>query len=476
MKAAKSEYEELAAKYSQLAQSADQQSDDHERMKAISLESVEIAQQLIQLSPTQTDRANWTFNTIEDLSVLCSTSLYADEAVKSKRYLAEIKSLFQNLKYPEEKFLIERYQETQKKIVFFDFLLSQRNNILYGTKGQDHFNQFSSHCVKEVAQKIHGYVQNQGDLKSEFINLLAFLGGERHQLAETTETKFAEHFGVPRFTNGDSGNHETTPLGGRYAEGESDIKGFLVSRLNAYKETGEKLKEVLFPPFTYRVRVLEHFEVKALVRNSMDGTLVSEFIDRHMPPQINGVIIAEIGMTIADKLHPLTTQVSSFRVEKPKGSTPTFQDFSERSLEDFKANSNVLLSHFCTPEAYRLLIADLASLFEKAILWDKCPPAELNHVCAEMHYKLAHLMYFRRGSAAISEWLIKAIYQYHGLRPVGFKSGVMVDLKALATPFMRAFIHNYVSYWEEDPALAMSTPDNELSEGGQILTNRQIGL
>ena len=65
---------------------------------------------------------------------------------------------------------------------------------------------------------------------------------------------------------------------------------------------------------------------------------------------------------------------------------------------------------------------------------------------AEIHWWLAHATPFQRGSAAISEWIIKAIFQYHGIS-ISWKT--LPDCEALITPSVELFKQKYGSLIDE---------------------------
>jgi hypothetical protein len=77
------------------------------------------------------------------------------------------------------------------------------------------------------------------------------------------------------------------------------------------------------------------------------------------------------------------------------------------------AKSDVLLGH---QDQYLIaaMLQENAQIFERALLWDKKDIQDLKNQVALFRYLFAHAMPFSRGSAAVGEWLEKAIYQYQG--------------------------------------------------------------
>ncbi len=85
----------------------------------------------------------------------------------------------------------------------------------------------------------------------------------------------------------------------------------------------------------------------------------------------------------------------------------------------------------------------VAKTFAKAVLWDQKDLSELKKEMALLRYGLA-CMPFGRGSAAISEWLEAAIYEYHGIR-YKIDPNRLVDLEVYANPLFANFYKAYGS-------------------------------
>ncbi len=69
------------------------------------------------------------------------------------------------------------------------------------------------------------------------------------------------------------------------------------------------------------------------------------------------------------------------------------------------------------------------NLFDRAVE-RSTPPSEVIRAAAEMHWWLAHAMPFQRGSAAITDALVKAIYLSHGIPFSPYRVGIQPDIAA----------------------------------------------
>jgi avirulence protein len=75
------------------------------------------------------------------------------------------------------------------------------------------------------------------------------------------------------------------------------------------------------------------------------------------------------------------------------------------------------------------LLRHAETLFDRAVDRD-ASPSEVIRAAAEMHWWLAHAMPFQRGSAAITDALVKAIYLSHGISFSPYRVGIQPDIAA----------------------------------------------
>ena len=67
---------------------------------------------------------------------------------------------------------------------------------------------------------------------------------------------------------------------------------------------------------------------------------------------------------------------------------------------------------------------------------------------SQIHWWLSHLMPYRRGSAAISDMLIRSLFESRGVVPGPWRPGVLPDVEALVTP-LEKYIEQYKSLFCE---------------------------
>lgn len=119
---------------------------------------------------------------------------------------------------------------------------------------------------------------------------------------------------------------------------------------------------------------------------------------------------------------------------------------TNRTLEDFQQNGQLLIVH--TPRENLVdLQPDVASAFLEAFQWDGVDRSVLYTALAKLTFRLSHVMYFYRGSAASTEFLIKALLKHHNITDV--KLANQVDREALACPFENQFVDTFSSNFLE---------------------------
>ena len=91
------------------------------------------------------------------------------------------------------------------------------------------------------------------------------------------------------------------------------------------------------------------------------------------------------------------------------------------------------------------MLQEMASAFQKAVLWDRRDLFELKKLMALFRYGLV-CMPFARGTAAITEWLEAALYEYHGVQ-FQCDRDRMIDLEAYVHPFFSDFLEVYNSMY-----------------------------
>lgn len=85
--------------------------------------------------------------------------------------------------------------------------------------------------------------------------------------------------------------------------------------------------------------------------------------------------------------------------------------------------------------------------FLKAVCWShEDGEQELKKSIGRMVYCLSHAMPYRRGTAAIIEWLEAGVYRYHGFVEAKTSDQVMMNLEALTEPSLEEFLKSYYEH------------------------------
>ncbi|MBP9841139.1 MAG: hypothetical protein KBC64_01785 [Simkaniaceae bacterium] len=103
----------------------------------------------------------------------------------------------------------------------------------------------------------------------------------------------------------------------------------------------------------------------------------------------------------------------------------------------------------------------ISKVFEKIIHWDREDIRKLQDGTALLRYLFAHCCPFDRGSAAIGEWLERALYAYHGFE-VTHSPEISGDLEALTAISFEQFRDVYPStLLTIDPIQLPTSPEGE---------------
>lgn len=119
-----------------------------------------------------------------------------------------------------------------------------------------------------------------------------------------------------------------------------------------------------------------------------------------------------------------------------------YRTFKDDPVEHMKERSIISILHQDT-FLIKPMLNDIAKVFKEAIEWNRENIKDLKERVALLQYELAHAMPFHRGSAAISEWIEMAIYEFHGYK-LTYNPKKMVNLEAL-TSMLPDFVKNYDS-------------------------------
>ena len=343
--------------------------------------------------------------------------------------------------------------------------------------------------VAGTSKKFHQAVSDKRNLQELFHEVLNFLGTERHRLAVEHGTKDADAFGFPRDQEKDFPSPFcATPLSAPYEEYNTKLMPFIYKHLNPLKRTLREFKqtELKVQEESYEGRkcslefsILTFEKVKDwsidlcyeeykrfcklcsinavdessythqdffslvnskkamlnLKQNSIED--YKKFKLSMLIGQIRNLyegrksdwVLATIRFEVDNKMYALSQYL-----------TWLYRDYSTDPFEHMKENSIISVVHQ-DPFLINPMLQDIAKIFQKVIEYRDGDVAKLKNTVALLQYEIAHAMPFKRGSAAISEWLEMAIYRYHGFK-MTYNSGVMVNLEALTlTPAQ--FVREY---------------------------------
>lgn len=493
----------LTEEYHKLEVQADSCSEDPERIFSIFKRSYEISTRLTELcTSNENEKCYWMMETCDNLTGLCFSYMNNHDLENGLKKFDEAKDLFSKIKKPQDNDLNKTYLELKDSLekhssllsmirqkssnakpqdsegnIFTpaDTFLSSRSTI-YGTKGQEYYNNASLQIINDTAKEIADWVENGDDLQSRLKDLLKTLAKKRHDLAVETGTQNAKNFGLIRPTIKDStstwqkkclpeDSHEVaaTPLTKHYSSASNDIKKLLVKALKKYAEDGTCEINLSFDGGKYNltITILDRSKIEELFK---DNTKKERFIfhqfqltrsQLNLQSVVAGFISADFSLVIDNEKHIITSFSTTFKTQNQD----RIQKVTKLCLTDFEINSKVLMINRGDEISRQHLINEIGVLFEQAVKCDISDTQTLNDLIAKIHYKKTILNYTHRGSAADTEWLVGSLYKYHGFKLAPFKLGVRIDLKAFAQPYMAVFINEYPNFYEQDPTSASKQED-----------------
>lgn len=351
--------------------------------------------------------------------------------------------------------------------------LITRNPFRFGDKQQD-YNARVDFTVKETADTFKRALESKSDLQKLFHETLASLGEIRHRIALDHQTKDGDLFGVRRDQDPFPGTVGVTPLGGEYKEYNPYLWRIVKSHLakmgfsaDGFQQTesaseGENSK--------IEIKVISFKDKKWFFLKDLQEEYkrISNLINFPHSPESpitkNRAAMRKLKETFPDDYKRLHTgkailEIAQFHLmELPKQKfdwlhvTLHSQVGQEmRPLSEFitwiKYEDRVTETMFSIvhqdPFLIDSMLTDIARIFEEVISWNGENLKELKDLVALLQYELAHVMPFKRGSSAVSEWLERAIYLLHGFN-LKYHQKKMVNLEALTT-LLNEFIENYDS-------------------------------
>ena len=356
---------------------------------------------------------------------------------------------------------------------------------------QANFIQQTDHIVREATNRLHNAVESKRNLIDVFYEELALLGDQRNQIAVERESKNADLFGIRRdLTTSFAGPCAITSLCRPYDTYNQRLLPVLQQHLSTMRHTPRVFQqtELRIPSESCMnrktfmdIQIFTYENQAAFVLNStleecqrLHSIYSSEPFDTTISPtdfflnltsnkealqQIKRVSIEDykkikllLAMSYMKRkfegrksdwvLVTTRTEVNGKMYALSQYITWMNRDFQHDPVEQMTYNSIITLLHQ-DPFLIVDMLEDIAKLFKQVIEWDGIDRQELiNHV-ALLQYEFAHAMPFKRGSAAISEWLEMIIYRYHGFS-LNYTQSTKVNLEALTQP-LKQFIEQYPS-------------------------------
>ena len=377
----------------------------------------------------------------------------------------------------------------------------------FGYRQHDYLKR-SRDLILKTKKSIQDAVKSKQDLSALFFDLLSLLAKERKQIAFDHETPAAKEFGVRRDSEGLSdlaytyfaagyqeyGDRILILLKGLLSQMQRDQKRFIqkkyfakscalgcessielevfenedLKRTNWFVPFAGTTMPDYFPQELINKRELspeEEVQVfQALTRLRKEEPGIHDRVSKStlfMEMQRDCLSPIKVGQTeelatwvgnpaYFKSLYVIAT--TSFKINGKH--LPLYQyvtwlyrdpEHPEEDLLDRMVKNSIVTVihqyHWHLPE----MLQEMASAFQKAVLWDRRDLFELKKLMALFRYGLV-CMPFARGTAAITEWLEAALYEYHGVQ-FQCDRDRMIDLEAYVHPFFSDFLEVYNSMY-----------------------------
>jgi len=285
-----------------------------------------------------------------------------------------------------------------------------------------------------------------------FIQFLQWLGDQRNTMANLTQSRFPERFGVLRvLTELDL----RTKLAERYVSCSYDLKEIIVRQL--YRRLlGRRLtrKMIFVRETTTTFTTIKCMPTALLAGLEANHPLraIFEYEKEHLYQQkssafatLSTLIIMQVFFLCDGQWVPVSSVITGLFQENVE------QPVTEHDLYHFLKQSPVFLRH--TPhKTLQPLLEHISHLWRRAICFDcnEHNQQALLALIAEIHYWMSHASAYERGSAAISEWITKALFMLHGFSMPETKPMVLLDLKAFVMT-LEDYVRAFPSFFKSHP-------------------------
>lgn len=354
--------------------------------------------------------------------------------------------------------------------------------------------------VTEAVDKINTALNSNKDLTQIFYDTIDYFGNIRHNIAREHGTSSAELYGIRRDSDSVSVSMMITSLGSVYSEYNvkllAKVQNYLRSmkhNISAYQQTElkvpgrssigrhtstdvsiltiEKKDDWSFISMTFsdyericEICSIEPLDIKTHCLeeciNHLFRTDCMRLIKQHsindykrlkmffvmkdlyiqFPGKKSDWVLVTTRCEIQGKMYALTQYV-----------TWMYRTLRDDPVEFMTTRSDPTVVTLIHQDVFLIkeTLKEIANLFKQAINWDKANIHDLQNIVALISYLFAHAMPFKRGSAAISEWLEMAIYQYHGYE-LEYREDVSINMEALIL-HLDEFIDKYSSMIKLEP-------------------------
>lgn len=363
-----------------------------------------------------------------------------------------------------------------------------RNPQKYGGMQNEYLQQVDL-IVADTSKKFHQAVSDKRNLQELFHEVLSSLGTERHRLARDHGTKNADAFGIRRDQEKDFPSPFcATPLSAPYEEYNAKMIPLIYKYLDPLKRTLREFQQTEWKvqeesyegrKCTLEFSILTFENVKKWSIDlcydeykrfcalcSINAVDESSYTHQDFFNLVNSkkamlnlkqnsiedykkfkhsMLIGEIRNLYEGRKSDWVLATMRFEVNNKMYAlsqylTWLYRDYSTDPLERMKENSIISVVHQ-DPFLIDPMLQDISKIFQRVIEYKEGKISKLTNDVALLQYELAHVMPFKRGSAAISEWLEMAIYRYHGFK-MTYNPDLMVNLEAL-TKTPAQFVREY---------------------------------
>lgn len=328
---------------------------------------------------------------------------------------------------------------------------------LYGGKQQEYLQAAEQTVQKGVVFVKEALSKADVDCQALFYQLFDMYAAARGRIAKEHKSKDAEDFGHMRNAIGAKQVHFTY-LDQQYLAYGDRLKKIIAKQLPRLMK-GEQVKlgdancQIHFRTFDIpkKRQISEEKGVLAVKDDQEGADLISAIgykseanmaVDLFQIPQgMLRFVSAQVYWKVGNDLIPASEYLCLYDATlQPQDAADALLENPEEVGPNLVQNKPcVMIKHMDKKHIVKTM-ALAAALFEKIIT--KKSPGTLKDDLAEMRYRIAHIMPWERGSAALGEWLESTMAQVVGFTSA-FPQDRMGDMEAFAIPYLPNFVPKY---------------------------------